>query len=258
MAVITTARKAAAILQHEAQRIGATWNILYIPRKNLSLEALLAAHGQVLVLDSQGLSCHTKQGRLFFHPNMAAVRLRQAMSGQEDKMLAAMELKPGDKVLDCTAGLCSDSLVAAWRVGDNGTVTALENSLPIYLVVLHGLRCYRGPKRFGQLPGRIDLRLANFREFLARQPDASFDVVYFDPMFDVPVHQASSMAPLRPLATYIPLAPGDIEQARRVARKRVVVKQRNFFPFAALGLEQVVGSPNRKIAYGVLTVKAKE
>lgn len=258
MAVITTARRADSNRQQEAESIAARWGIPCIPRHNHNLQALLSAYGQVLVLDSTGLSCHTTAGRLFFHPNMAALRLKEVRAGKEDKMLAAMALARGDSLLDCTAGLCSDSLVAAWRVGKEGRVTALEESLLIYLVVGYGLSRCRRVKRFSNLAQKIDLRLANFRDYLAAQPDNSYDVVYFDPMFSVPVHRASAMEPLRPLATYSCLEARDIIQARRVARRRVVVKERSFYPFARLGLEQVVGSKQRRVAYGVLTAETKE
>lgn len=248
--ILTTARKPGPALTAEAQAIAAANRIPFIPRGNSSLQTLIDSYGTVLSLSYEHLSCHTATGELFFHPNMAAVRIRLLRQGQPDKLLDICDLRLGFSFLDCTAGLCSDSLVAKFRAGEQGRVLALEKSLPIYLVMKHGLSRTL-PQRFRQPAQGIELIHADFRSYLPRLPDRSFDVVYLDPMFDVPVHQSSSLQPLRPLAADLPLSAEDIAAAARVAAKRVVVKQRSFFDFSQLGLVKV-GGDNRKIAYGVL------
>ncbi|MDD4657946.1 MAG: class I SAM-dependent methyltransferase [Eubacteriales bacterium] len=254
--LVTTARKPSKATEAEAREIAAAHGIPCLPRGNRNLESLLREFNTVLVLSDRGLSCFTPGGELFFHPNMAAVRIRLLRQGKEDKMLDICELTPGDSFLDCTAGLCSDSLVAKYQVGEKGRVLSLEQSLPIYLVMLHGLK-NANPPRFRELARGIELVHADFRSYLQQLPPRSFDVVYFDPMFDVPVLEASSLMPLRPLACDKPLTPGDIDLAARVARRRVVVKQRSFFDFSRLGMSQR-GGPRRKTAYGVLEIKENE
>lgn len=248
--VITTARKPGAQLEAEAREIAREHGLAFLPRGNRSLDSLIAEHAKVLVLSNRGLSCCTAQGELFFHPNMAAVRLHMLRQGGRDKMLDICGLSPGDSFLDCTAGLCSDSLVAKYRVGEGGRVLALEQSLPVYLVMAHGLKHVR-PPRFQGLARGIELVNGDFRRILPQLPPRSFDVVYFDPMFDVPVMEASSLVPLRPLAANQPLTREDIILAGRVARKKVVVKERVFYDFSQLGLTRA-GGVNRKTAYGVL------
>lgn len=251
--LVTTARKPSKAMEAEAGEIAAAHGIQCLPRGNRSLESLISEFGTVFVLSDRHLSCYTSGGELFFHPNMAAVRIRLLRQGKEDKMLEICELSPGDSFLDCTAGLCSDSLVAKYRVGEKGRVLSLEQSLPIYLVMLHGLK-NANPPRFQDLARGIELVNADFRVYLQQLPPRSFDVVYFDPMFDVPVMEASSLMPLRPLACDRPLIHEDIALAARVARRRVVVKQRSFFNFSRLGMTQA-GGPRRKTAYGVLDIK---
>lgn len=253
--IITTSRKPVAQLVQEAMEIGRRYGITYIDRGNLSLSGLLDRYGAVLVLSRERLSCHTAAGELFFHPNMAAVRIKLMRQGKTDRMVRVMGLKPGDNVLDCTAGFCADSLVAQMAVGQQGRVVALEKSLPVYLVANHGLRHYSGPERLRELARAIELRHADFREYLEALPPGSFDVVYFDPMFSKPILEAAALRPLRPLAFHRPLTREDIALASRVARRRVVVKQHSSFDFAGLGLSLAPGSEDKKIAYGVLDIK---
>lgn len=254
MTIITTSRKPGGDIEARAMCIGRQYALPYLPRGNQSLDALIQQHSTVLLLSSERLSCHTQAGEFFLHPNMAAVRIKLLRQGKEDIMLRAMDLRPGDSVLDCTAGLCADSLVAKYRGGEGGRVVALERSLPVYIVAKHGLENYSGPERFQELAAGIELVHADFQGYLAALPEKSFDVVYFDPMFDSPVLKASALLSLRPLAWHQPLVKTDIDLAARVARHRVVVKQRSFYDFSQLGLELASGQ-NRNIAYGYLNLE---
>lgn len=254
MTIITTARKPSKEIVAEAKGIGRQYDLPYVTRGNQSLDSLIEQYSTVLLRSSQRLSCHTLAGEFFLHPNMAAVRIKLLRQGKEDIMLRAMDLRPGDSVLDCTAGLCADSLVAKYRAGQGGRVVALEKSLPVYIVAKHGLDHYSGPQRFQDLAAGIELAHTDFRDYLAALPEKSFDVVYFDPMFDRPVLKASALLPLRPLAWHQPLVQADMDLATGVARRRVVVKQRSFYDFSQLGLALASGQ-NRKIAYGFLNLE---
>jgi hypothetical protein len=88
-------------------------------------------------------------------------------------------------------------------------------------------------------------------------PDNSYDIVYFDPMFRIPVRSSSAMAPLRAFAEERPLAEADVRHAVRVARKRVVLKDhRDSGEFRRLGfaLARKSSSP---VAYGVIECDGK-
>lgn len=254
MLVITTARKPSRAIEIMAQDLGRRYNIPYIVRGNQRLDSMIEEHLTVLVLSRERLSCHTRAGEFFLHPNMAAVRIKLLRQGKEDAMLRVMGIQPGDSVLDCTAGLCADSLVAKFGVGAGGKVVALEKSLPVYIAVKYGQEQYTGPERFRDLAAGIELIHADYRDYLAALPGRSFDIVYFDPMFDNPVMEAAALLPLRPLAWHQPLTRADIALAARVARRRVVVKQRSFFDFSQLGLKPASGQ-NRRVGYGVMDVE---
>jgi len=253
MTIITTARKPAPDLVERAQGIAQTYSIPYVSRENLNLETLLKTYEIALVLSRERLSCFSAGGEFFLHPNMAALRIKLLRQGKQDKLLQAMNLQPVDSVLDCTAGLCADSLVI--RYGTKGRLVALEQALPIYLVAKYGLENYSGPARFKDLAQGIELVQADYRNYLQNVASKSFDLVYFDPMFDAPVMEAASLLPLRPLACHRPLTRADIQLAARVARRRVVVKQRAFFNFSSLGLTPFAESQNSRIGYGILDVK---
>jgi hypothetical protein len=260
MTIVTTARKPNEDLKARAMAISQASGYPYLERGKFNLEELLELHPSFLLLSNEGLSCYTKDGgRLFFHPSMAMVRLKALRKRKgNDLMLEAMALSPGDRVLDCTAGLCSDSLVALWGTGEEGELVALEQSPLIYWVVRYGLEHYHGSDRIMELSRRITLVNKDFREYLREIPPDSFDVIYFDPMFDAPVHASSSLGSLRPLACHDALTPADIAMAARAARKRVVIKQRTFFKFAQLGLHEIIGGKTSPVAYGVLIKEGGE
>ncbi|MEH7809800.1 hypothetical protein V7422_18025, partial [Bacillus safensis] len=54
--------------------------------------------------------------------------------------------------------------------------------------------------------------------------DESFDVVYFDPMFEETIQESASIAPLRHAAEHHFDHETAVQEALRVARKRVVLK----------------------------------
>lgn len=251
--IITTARKPSPLIIDTAITTAINYGLEYVPRDNKDLHSLINSSGPVLVYKQNGLSCFTEAGELFFHPNMAAMRIRNLREGEDDKMLNVCELEQGGSFLDCTAGLCSDSLVAQYRVGEGGRVLALERSLPVYLVMSHGLKNTKMPV-FQKLGAKIELVYGDFRTILPNLPAHTFDTVYFDPMFDVPVYAASSLLPLRPLAVNQPITPDDIAMAARIAKNFVVLKERSFFDFAKLGMKRATDR-KRKIAYGVFAVK---
>ena len=102
---------------------------------------------------------------------------------------------------------------------------------------------------------RIEVEQRDHRVALATLDTGSFDVVYLDPMFRDPVHLSAQMRPWRLLADHRPLEAATLREARRVARRRVVIKERKNSPlFAQWGVDYTVGSRNSRVAYGVLEV----
>jgi len=85
-------------------------------------------------------------------------------------------------------------------------------------------------------------------------PDKSMDIVYFDPMFRRGIEESSSVGQLRLFANLDPLSETVMEQAKRIARKRIVLKERkDSGEFERLGFS-IVSRENMGVAYGVLEV----
>ena len=100
---------------------------------------------------------------------------------------------------------------------------------------------------------RISVHAADALDYLRTQADGSYDAVYFDPMFRRPVHESEGMNALRALADARALTAEVIAEARRVARRRVVMKERQGSrEFARLGFTDLAGGKYSRVAYGVM------
>lgn len=191
--------------------------------------------------------------RLFFHPSTAVQRVKSVLQGGSDPMIAAMGLEPGMSVLDGTLGVGSDAIVASFVAGPQGQVVGLESVRELAVLTRWGMARYQGPNAaVEEAMRRIRVVHGDHALFLAQAEEKSFDVVYLDPMFRDPVAQSSAMAPWRLLADPRPVTPEVIAEARRVARHRVVLKERKGSPvFQALGAQHVAGRRSGRIAYGI-------
>ena len=78
-------------------------------------------------------------------------------------------------------------------------------------------------------------------------------MIYFDPMFRHPLEKSISLSPLREVADMRALTRETIEEAKRVAKHRVVMKENaRSAEFIRLGFEKVVGGTYSKVHYGVI------
>ncbi|KIL39502.1 SAM-dependent methyltransferase [Gordoniibacillus kamchatkensis] len=254
--IVTTSYEPTAELAREAREAAAALGAAYAPRGRSSLSQLLAKHGEseLLLVAKGGLQLiRGGEPPLFFHPSMAMIRLKRLQRGESDPLLAASRLAPGDTVLDCTAGLAADAIVFAYGAGESGSVTALESEPVIALLVASGLASYElGDADLTAALRRVRVLRTDHLAYLREQPARSVDVVYFDPMFRRPIEASASLSPLRELANASPLAAEAIAEARRVARKTIVLKeQKDSAEFARLGFVKVIPTA-RKLAYGVI------
>ena len=256
--IVTTPEKPSPEDEREAGRIAAELGCALVPRRRDTIRALArrradAADG-VLVVGAETMRFISgDEPPLFFHPSMALVRAKRMLAGEPDALVRAAGVRPGDAVLDCTAGLGSDAIVLSLAAGPQGRVVALEASPVLHVVVREGLRRYRS-----DVPGlddamrRIETRRAEHLAYLRKLPDRSFDIVYFDPMFTKPVLASASLLPLRTIARTAPLSIEAVAEARRVARKAVVLKEhRDSGESARLGFARSRGG-GRPVAYGVI------
>ncbi|MCR2802905.1 class I SAM-dependent methyltransferase [Paenibacillus soyae] len=257
--IITTAPGKSDKSWEQARRLGAELGAAVVPRRGLSVRKLLEASGDsrvIIVTDSETRFYeHPDESPLYFHPSMAFIRVKRLRKGESDPLLAVSHCRPGDSVIDCTAGMAADSLVFSYGVGEAGKVTALESEPVLCALVREGLAAYEsGLPDVDAAMRRIRLLNENHAEYLAAQPDDSADIVYFDPMFRQPILESAAIGAFRTLANMDALTAEVVEQAKRVARKAVVMKENGKSgEFQRLGFERSRFNTS-KIAYGVIDI----
>ena len=140
--IVTTIRKPDSATEILAEEISLKLGGQLIERKDLSFDTLKKIHGaeNILLVKKNSLSVITAEGELFFHPNTAHLRIKNLRGGEGDRLIDALKISAGSKVLDCTLGLGSDAIVESFIVGDSGKVVALEINPLIAEVVSYGLK----------------------------------------------------------------------------------------------------------------------
>ncbi|KAA0965883.1 hypothetical protein FQ087_06355 [Sporosarcina sp. ANT_H38] len=189
----------------------------------------------------------------FFHPNSAAFRLKRLLNGEMDPLIEIAQLQKDDSFLDCTLGLGSDSIIASFITGEYGKVLGIEADPAVAFITGKGLRSFPSDsKQLVEAMARIEVIQSEAIEFLSRQSTSSWDVVYIDPMFHAPVVESSNFAPLRQAGVHSSLTNEWIEQAQRVCKRRVVVKDRFDSPiFERFQMEQKI-RPNTKFHFAFI------
>src|SRR5262249_39484281 len=137
----------------------------------------------------------------------------------------AAKLSKGMTVLDCTLGLASDSIVASFLVGREGSVTGTEGQKYLAYIVKEGLKTWdTGIPQMNEAMERINVIQAASLDYLKGLNDASVDCVYFDPMFEESIIGSVGIKALTHFAIYNDLDEETMEEALRVAKFRVVLK----------------------------------
>lgn len=259
LAIVTTIRKVNPKLEQRAKQFAEELNTKYVLRQNLGLNKLKTMYDTdtILVVKNDKLVLDLPEGEMFFHPNMAQIRIKRLRYGGKDNMLDAMQIEHGMRVLDCTLGFAADAIVSGYGVGEAGSVVGLEVNPLIAIVVREGLKTY--------LPTNYDIKYAmnnievinqDYLSYLKQQENNSFDVVYFDPMFRHPLTDSQNINPLRQLADKRAVSLEAIAEAKRVAKYRVVFKENSrSAEFARLGFTKICGGKYAPIHYGVIDVK---
>lgn len=227
----------------------------FVPRKQRSIDRLFLDYGAevVVIADVQPMVYHRDNPAepLFFHPGMAQHRISQTKLGQRDRLLRVAGIQFGDVVIDATLGLGSDSLVLAAGVGEQGRVVGLESSF--VLARLFAYACHHETHKYKSIQpylSHIEVHHARHLEFLTQSKSNSADVVFFDPMFRHPTAKPSSIDPGRIWTNSDRLSMLAFEEAKRVAKRAVVVKERPYSDeFRRFGL--VPDKMRSPFAYGV-------
>jgi hypothetical protein len=171
------------------------------------------------VLTAQGLVIHRGEVKLPFATGLAELRIQRVLNGEHEPLVSLANLKPGDRVLDCTFGLGRDALVMA---ASGAQVDGLEAQPLLAAFATAGLAHLRGA---GAEPAaRVRVQRAEYEAFLASAGQGTYDVVYFDPMFGEEVAQPPDYELFRVLAEPRPLDREAVRAALRVAKRSVVIK----------------------------------
>lgn len=256
--IITTGEHNAPAAVERAATLAGKAGCRFAPRSRASMKRLTELYPgeDILVVLEGGARLHRPGERpMAFHPSMSFVRAKRLLKGEKDTMLEAAGVRPGDTIIDCTAGLGSDSIMFSLGAGPEGKVIAMEDSLPLWALLSEGLAYYEsGLQPFDEALRRIEPRHGHHLGLLEQMPDKSADVVYFDPMFRDPVLESSSISPLRAFANNSCLEEAAIFEACRVARRTVILKEKiGSGEFERLGF-RVSGRVRSKITYGVITL----
>ncbi len=261
--IVTTAGQPSACVVQTAKQMAAALNAPFVERNRQSLAAIREQYkvSNIIVAAVDGPIVHTSNGEYFFHLSMAELRIKNLLNGKHDHMVAAMGLAAGMSVLDCTLGLATDAIVASFVTGESGQVVGLESSPIIALITRLGLQNFAlEPQPEYDITSalrRIKVENADYFQYLLAVPDCSFDVVYFDPMFRQPIYKSSNLHPIRNLADNRSLTPEAVEQACRIARQKVVIKEAaGSGEFSRLGITTIVGGKYSSIQYGIIDCHA--
>ncbi len=254
--IVTTVRKPNLDIKRLAEEISAKLNAKFVVRKDFSFDALKNTHGveNILLVKKNSLSVINSAGEFFFHPNTAHLRIKNLREGDGDRLVDALNISAGSKILDCTLGLGSDAIVASFIAGSAGKVVALEKNPLVAEIVRHGLKNFSDDSpHILEAMRRVEVINIAAENFLPSCAENSFDVVYFDPMFRRPVKKSSGINPLRPLAEKSPLTPEIVREACRVAKFRVVMKEHaGSSEFERLGFKIADGGKYSSVTFGII------
>ncbi|WP_448376797.1 class I SAM-dependent methyltransferase [Fervidobacterium sp.] len=221
--VVTTSHNASKEAVEMAKNLSQEFKIPYYNRRHVSERIKSGELDFYYVVDNTlQLSIHTDKGRLFFHPGISKIRMENYKREKKDFILEALRPTSEDVVYDATFGLGMDAVFIAHFVKE---VVGTEFSEHIYRVVSYGLKTYVSKEDWiNEAIKKIVLYNEDMKEFIRKQPDKIFDIVYCDPMFENPVYESSALNPLRPLASYDTIDTQTIQEMIRIAKKRVVLK----------------------------------
>jgi len=255
--LITTSEDPNADLVKRAKDITKEMNGKYINRKRFSLQRMMDHYNDdLIVVTTKSLKYYNGSIKqpLFFHPNMAKLRIKRLKQGDNDLMVDITNLKAGDCFLDCTLGLASDSIIASYIVGQSGKIIGFESEQIIATLVQDGLqRGCANDLEIDKAMKRIKVKNINHFDGLKNLPDKSFDVIYFDPMFRTSLHESNGIQAVKKTANYSAISIDIIKEAKRVAKRMIVLKERTYsHEFSRLGFKMIQRTSS--FTYGIIEI----
>ena len=155
----------------------------------------------------------------------ASLLARLKRAGRSNELVArAVRASPGQRVLDCTAGLARDGLVLAWLGCE---VTLIERSRVLVCLLEDALARARHHKLLREAAQRMSLVHADARAYLNGYCGDQADVIYLDPMFPKKDGSAAVRGNMQYLQRFLGRdrqVTGLLGLALRTGCKRVVLK----------------------------------
>jgi hypothetical protein len=244
--IVTTSTRGQTHLEGKAIQVAQEMRVPFIKRGRSSLAQMIGKYeiDKLLMVTSEGVKCVFRDkgtDPFFFHPSSAMFRIKRLMGGDRDPFVETTQLTSGMTFLDCTLGLASDSIVASYVVGPTGRVNGLESQEVLAYLVRDGLRTWDSKiEKLNDAMRGIQVTLSEHATFLRDCPANSYDVVYFDPMFETTKNDSIGLSPLKKIANYDKLHVETVKEACRVAKQRVVMKESSYsLRFQQLGFQPV-------------------
>ena len=255
MYLISTSSKTNAYLIEQAKELSQLLQMPYVPRKHQSIEDLLEAHhcGGALVVTKEGPSFATKEGIPHqFHLSMAHLRLLEIDRGNIDHLLRAIGYETVTSVLDCTAGLGSDSAVISYGCLHLTRHTAIEGHPILGYITNYGFRHFQHKNpRVTEAIRRIQLVICNYQEYLQQIEPNRYDVIYLDPMFENPVYESPQFLQWRGHLLDSKITSEIVELALEKSKRLVIKERKGSRVFKDLPPIEMVGGKYSSIAYGI-------
>lgn len=242
---VKLAHQAAAVLGYE-----------FVERRKRSIRKLQSTfEANILICGSNRYELYYEhmEKPFFFHPNSAAFRLKRLLNGEKDALIEATRLTAGESFLDCTLGLASDSIIASFITGNAGKVLGIEANPDISFITDHGLRSFPSDsKELLTAMARVQVCQGEAVSLLKELPSNSWDVVYIDPMFSEPIHESSNFTPLRQVGYKDSLSEEWVEEAKRVSKRCVAIKDKYDSPvFERFQMDRKI-RPSTKFHFGII------
>jgi 16S rRNA (guanine1516-N2)-methyltransferase len=223
--IVTTGPKPTTETRERGSLVAARLQAAFAPRSRMTLARLMREHdadrAYVVGRDKEYLL--TPEGTLHAHPGMYYLKMEDGAVHPLIRAVQPDAAKPVERVLDGTLGMASDALHLAGHLGVE--VVGVEASPVLASLLEEGLpRMARTGRLYAAAASRVSVQHGDATEVLATLGDNTVDVVYLDPMFDVPQKASASFSLVRQLADGRPVSARLLEEGVRVARRRLVLK----------------------------------
>ena len=249
--IVTTSVKTTSALNNKAQKLANKLNLRYILRNKKTIKQLLSTSQGVLVVYKNKLSYFEENSELFFHLDTTALKIKNS----DNEPLVEIIKEEKQNILDCTMGLAGDSILLSYY---KHNVTSLEKNNIIYLITTNGLENYISSNdEINNAMRKIKTNNIDCLDYLKKCPNDNYDIIYFDPMFSHNISESNNLKGILPLADTTFPYEEFIKEAKRVARKKIIVKAH----FKDIIFEKYnftrITRKNTKFHYGFINIKWK-